>query len=127
MIRVWLTGLAFTALLGAPLAAAGEGEVDAQTRERVTTAIADYVRHDSQLKGGFLIIDPRTDAPLELAFDHVHEGVHATEDGAWVACVDFTDTAGALYDVDVVVRLGEEAEVERVFLHKVNGRAVGGQ
>ncbi len=127
MIRVWLTGFALTALLGVPLAAAGEDEVDAQTRERVTAAIADYVRHDSQLKGGFLIVDPRTEAPVKLAFDYVHEGVHSTGDGAWIACVDFTDAAGAIHDVDVVVRLGEEAEVERVFLHKVNGQTVGGQ
>ncbi len=127
MIKIWLTGFAIAALLGASGAEAWQGEPDAQTRERVTTAIGDYVRHDSQLKGAFLIVDPRTDAPLKLAFDHVHEGVKPAGEGAWLACVDFTDSAGVPYDVDVVVRLGEKAAVERVYLHKVDGQAVGGR
>ncbi len=127
MIKSWLIPLASAALLGVPAAAAGEGEADEQTRERVTAAIAEYVRHDADLKGAFLLVDPRTGEPLKLTFDHVHEGVHPTAEGGWLACVDFTDEGGALYDVDIAVRFGEEAEIERVALHKVNGQAVGGQ
>ena len=40
--------------------------------------------------------------PLRLEFDYVHQGVKPHEDG-YLACVDFKDAAGTVYDVDVVV------------------------
>lgn len=125
--RALLVALTLTALAGAAPAATQE-EPDAATQERVIAAIEDYVRQDVELKETFLIVDPRSGEPLKLAYDHVHEGIHPEGEGAWRACVDFTDAAGTLYDVDVVVELGERAEIDRVFVHKVDGEAIeGGQ
>lgn len=106
----------------------GAGDPDApeapETSEAVRDAIERYVRHDVEVKGAFLMLDPRTGEPLELTFDHVHEGVNPKGDD-YVACVDFRDASGRLYDVDLVVDLeGEEAEVTDISLHKVDGQAV---
>jgi hypothetical protein len=69
-----------------------------------------------------LVLDPRSGTPLRLAFDHVHEGVKAHTTG-YVACVDFKDASGKIYDVDVVV--GSDARrIQEVFLHKVDGKAI---
>lgn len=113
------------ALLLAPLVHAGEeGKIDEKTKTAVRAAIDVYVAKDVALKEKFLLLDPRTDAPLALAFDHVHDGVQP-HDGGYRACVDFTDAAGTRYDVDVVVSLaGEEPEVREVFLHKIGGEPV---
>jgi hypothetical protein len=50
----------------------------------------------------------------------VHQAVKNHEKGH-LACVDFKDSAGKAYDVDVVV--GKKA-VSQVFLHKVDGAPV---
>jgi hypothetical protein len=71
------------------------------------------------------LTDPRSGAALELAFDHVHEGVEETAGGRYVACVDFRGTDGTLYDVDYYVdREGEGYRVEDVVLHKADGENV---
>ena len=101
-------------------------EVDADTKARVLGAIEAYVKEDEALKEKFLVLDPRSDEPLvALSFDHVHAGVHPHEQG-YRACVDFTDDAGDLYDVDVVVSLDDQegSTVQKVWLHKVAGEAV---
>lgn len=96
-----------TALALTPLAAVTQG----------------YVKQDVALKGGFLIFDPRTGNPLRLDFDYVHQGVKPHEDG-YLACVDFKDAAGTVYDVDVVVsRSGTTVAVQKVFVHKIDGKA----
>ena len=47
--------------------------------------------------------DPTGEGRLTLAFDHVHDGVHATEGGRQVVCVDFKSADGTVYDVDFYV------------------------
>ncbi len=112
------------ALAGPVNAAEAAGEVPEATRTKVLETIQEYVERDVALKQSFLIVDSRTGEPLKLAFDHVHQGVKP-EGGGYLACVDFKDAAGKLYDVDVVVdAAGEEPRVTAVRLHKVGGEEV---
>ncbi len=94
--------------------------VDEGTKAKVRQEIERYVSSDTQLKKYFLIIDPRTDRVLRLTFDHVHDGVAAHPKG-YVACADFRDKAGKLYDVDIVV---DPAQVREIYLHKVDGKPI---
>ena len=80
-----------------------------------------------QAAGGRMSFDdPRGEGRLELAFDHVHEGVHETEGGRQVVCVDFEGEAGTVYDIDFYVdeRGGATAGlvVEDAVVHKVDGK-----
>jgi hypothetical protein len=72
--------------------------------------------------------DPRGEGRLVMAFDHVHEGVHGTEGGRQVVCVDFKDEAGTLYDVDFYLDdtggVTAGLVVEDAVLHKVDGENV---
>ncbi len=98
--------------------------VDEATKAKVRGAIENYVTTDVRLKKFFFLIDPRSNATLRLRFDHVHEDVSTSPKG-YVACVDFKDRAGKVYDVDLTVRVDEEsARVEEITLHKVNGKPV---
>jgi len=98
-----------------------------------TTAAPEAVRraaeaHVQAVDGRMRFGDPRGEGRLELVFDHVHEGVHETEGGRQVVCVDFKDEAGKLYDVDFYVdeRGGATAGlvVEDTLLHKIEGENV---
>lgn len=84
--------------------------------------------HVEAADGRMSFDDPRGEGRLELVFDHVHEGVHETEGGRQVVCVDFEDEAGTLYDVDFYLddRGGATAGlvVEETVLHKVDGENV---
>ena len=89
----------------------------------IKTVIQQYIEQDAALKGAFLLQDPRTDQVLSLSFDHVHETVHELDNGISSVCVDFTDMAGTIYDVDVFVK-ANQATPEKLVLHKVNGEEV---
>ncbi len=98
-----------------------------------TTAASEAVRraasaHVQAADSRMTFDDPRGDGRLELAFDHVHEGVHETEGGRQVVCVDFKDEAGTLYDVDFYVDEGGGSTpglvVEDAVLHKIDGENV---
>lgn len=127
MIRLFTIAFATAgalALAGPAYTAGAAGDVPEATRSQVLATIQEYVERDVALKGSFLIVDPRTGEPLKLAFDHVHQGVKPEGDG-YLACVDFKDDTGKVYDVDVVVDVArEEPRVTAVHLHKVGGEAV---
>ena len=91
----------------------------------VKAAIKRYVEEDVALKGGFLLKEPRTDQVQILSFDHVHEAVHEVEDGRYYACVDFKDTAGNIYDVDIYLKgTATELKPDNLIVHKINGEEV---
>lgn len=98
--------------------------VDDATKAKVRKAIESYVANDVRLKKFFFLRDPRSNVTLRLIFDHVHEGVSSSPKG-YVACVDFKDRVGKIYDVDLTVSLvGESARMEEIALHKVNGKPI---
>lgn len=118
--------IACASLLVATLGLAAEqsAQVDQKTTKQVLAEIERYVANDMRLKQYFLIVDPRTEEPLRLMFDHVHTGLGKHADG-YAACVDFKDAGGKVFDVDIVVaRSYGKLEVRKVFLHKVNGEPV---
>jgi hypothetical protein len=70
--------------------------------------------------------DPTRGAPVDLVFDHVHDGVETTEGGRQVVCVDFRASDGTLYDVDYYVArppAGGDILVQDTVVHKVAGKA----
>lgn len=112
------------------LCAAGAGlaeeapKLSDEQRRAVLESIERYVEEDSAIKGRFLVVDPRTSAPIALTFDHVHDAVKP-EGSQYLACVDLKDARGQLYDVDVVVALeGGSPRIAEVRLHKVDGKAI---
>ncbi|MDA2934691.1 hypothetical protein MYX82_10165 [Acidobacteria bacterium AH-259-D05] len=91
----------------------------------VKAAIKRYVEEDVALKGGFFLKDPTTDQVQVLSFDHVHEAVNEVEDGRYYACVDFKDTAGNIYDVDIYLKgTATELKPDNLIVHKINGEEV---
>ena len=122
-LRIFAVVALAASLAGLGPAAAAPELTDSQ-RQQVLASIASYVEQDEAIKGSFLLLDPRTSQPLALRFDHVHQAVEPDGDG-YLACVDFKDSAGKVYDVDVVVALeGGATRVEQVRLHKADGVAV---
>ncbi len=113
-------------ILGAGALYAGDEKapVAEATKATVRQEIERYVAADTELKKFFFIVDPRSDKVLRLTFDHVHQGVGVHAKG-YVACADFKDKAGKLYDVDIVVDAANEAaQVREIFLHKVDGKPI---
>ncbi len=100
-----------------------EEKVTGEETEKVRGFIESYVKQDSTLKGGFLIYDGKENKVLNLKYDYVHKGVEKTESGEYFACVDFSDINKNTYDVDVYVsKKGEEMDITKLVIHKVNGK-----
>jgi len=115
---------ALMVLASPALVSGAQTDPDEATKAQVREAIEQYVEQDARVKEAFLILDPRNGEPLRLAFDYVHEGVEPHDQG-YVACVDFKDRAGKVYDVDIVMETGSDGlDVAKVFLHKAEGKEV---
>ncbi len=97
---------------------------DGAAPEAVRNAAEEHVRD----AGGEMVFDdPVGDARLTLVFDHVHDGVKATEGGRQVVCVDFESADGTVYDVDFYVDRAEATDtllVEDAVIHKVSAKNV---
>ncbi len=91
-------------------------------------AVREAAEEHVRASGGEMSFDdPSGDDQLTLAFDHVHDGVKATEGGRQVVCVDFKGADGTLYDVDFYVDRSEGSDallVEDTVIHKVSGKNV---
>ena len=84
-------------------------------------------QHVGEAGGEMTFDDPTGDGRLTFALDRVHDGVHATEGGRQVVCVDFKSAGGTVYDVDFYVdRAGatDTLVVEDTVIHKVSGKNV---
>jgi len=116
---------ALTALhAGALYAGEERSSIDEATKVKIRQEIERYVRADTQLKKSFLLVDPRTDRILRLTFDHVHEDIMPHANG-YVACTDFKDRAGKVYDVDIVIDpMKEPEQVREIYLHKADGKPI---
>lgn len=70
--------------------------------------------------------DPRTGEPVILRFDHVHEEVEATAGGRWVACVDYVDPDGTVWDIDYYVddTAAGEYRIEDIVIHAIGDETV---
>jgi len=92
----------------------------------VAKAIEDYIKEDTQLKGGyFLIYDEKAKQPLLLTLDHVHrERLAQTAAETYFACSDFKTPEGKLYDIDFWIKEGPggELKVTQAMIHKEAGK-----
>lgn len=94
------------------------------TVEDMGKAIDDYIRVDSTLKGGFLLVDPKTSKVLQLKLVKIHKDKLAeVGEGLYFACSDFQATDGNTYDLDFFMKEGtDQLEVSEIAVHKVNGK-----
>ena len=121
-ISLTLWGVTFLLVLGVGMLRAEE-KVTGEEAGKVRSSIESYVKQDSILKGGFLIYDEKGNKVLNLKYDYVHKGVEKTESGEYFACVDFVDGDKNTYDIDVYVgKKGEEWDITKLVIHKVNGK-----
>ncbi len=131
-----LTKRSLVVLLSALMAFAGCKKQETQqaetsaalTAEQVKDAINAYIQTHSAA-GKFALQDSVVNRTRELTFGYVHESVNQTEDGRWVACVDFTEAPADTLDLDFYVAMDESGkpQVEDVVIHKVNGVSRLGQ
>lgn len=102
---------------------AEEAKVD---MSMVAVAIADYVKTDTKLKGGFfLVYDADAKKALLLTLTKVHEERLAKiGDNLYFACSDFREDGGKMYDLDFFMEGDHhELKVTEVMIHKEEGKA----
>lgn len=117
----------FFAIVPLILAACGgaaeeAGEVPPTVAEDVKSTVVERIQAYNDT---IPIAHPETGERVELVFDHVHEEVAATPGGRYVACVDFLDPDGTVWDVDYYV--GEQDggyAVEDVLIHTIDDENV---
>lgn len=98
------------------------------TANDVKQAIENYVKKDSELKGGyFLVYDGQDKVIRQLKFERVHDRVsELKKSGEYFACSDFTDATkgNAKLDLDFWFENGEDGlEVRKITIHKVADKA----
>ena len=96
------------------------------TKETLSKVITEYVKKDTQLKGGyFLFYDQKTEKPLSLSLIKVHyDRLAMVRKGLYFACADFKTPDGRLYDIDIFMQESETGlEVSEISIHKEDGKA----
>lgn len=92
--------------------------------DAMESAILAFVKHDSELKGGFfLVFDKKSKKPLTLTLSKVHkQKLSQCGENLYFACSDFDATGGKEFDVDFFMQLDEdELVVTKVMIHKEDG------
>ena len=87
-------------------------------------AILAYVKHDSELKGGFfLVFDKKSKTALTLTLSKVHkEKLSKVGKNVYFACSDFDAPGGKVYDLDFFMKEADgELVVTEVMIHKEDG------
>lgn len=108
------------------------GEQAAVSPEQVKEAILDYIRRDTELKGGyFLLWDDKEERVLKLDFSEFHKKVNFLEDESYFMCVDFHakeekpdgSVTTETLDIDFWLKQGENGRLDviRIKVHKVDG------
>ena len=116
-----LTGL--MALSGRPQPT-GE-EVKPEVAAQVRGAVEDYVKKESELKGGFFLRGLSRGEIRDLRFDYVHSGVEPLPGNQYRVCVDFLDQSKKRLDVDFYLgpTPSGEFQVSKIKVHRVDGVA----
>jgi hypothetical protein len=98
----------------------------AVSKDDLADAIANYVKRESALKGGFfLVYDKDTNRTLALTLDRVHrERLAKVADGTYFACADFKTQEGKTYDLDIFMKgpSKDQLEVTEISIHKEDGK-----
>lgn len=94
------------------------------SKETLALAITDYVKKDSDTKGGyFLIYDGKAKKPLTLTLTKVHQDkLSKVGEGLYFACSDFKATDGKTYDLDFFMKDSDAGlAVTEIMIHKEEG------
>ena len=123
-----VTALAmFTFVLVSCIAAvaADEASIPADVKERARVAMEQFIKHEIEVKGTFLLSDPVENKILSLNFDKLHKGMMKFQDG-YLACADFS--AGKTpYDIDFLVKVADgQYRVVKAAVHAVDGKKRAG-
>ncbi len=93
--------------------------------DNIAKAIEDFVKTDSQLKGGhFSIYDPVSNKPLAVDLEKVHrDRLSKITENEYFVCADFKSTEGKMYDLDFFVKEDQgNLKVTEISIHKEEGR-----
>ena len=96
------------------------------TLQNLASAIESFVEADINLRGAFLVIDPKTDVVLKLSLDKVHkERLPHIGDDIYFACADFNADNGKVYDLDIFLQgtNTDNLAVTEISVHKEDGTA----
>ena len=96
------------------------------TLQNLALAIESFVEADINLRGAFLVIDPRTNEVLKLYLEKVHkERLSHIGDNVYFACADFNADDGKVYDLDIFLHgtNTDELTVTEISVHKEDGQA----
>ena len=89
-------------------------------------AIESFVEADINLRGAFLVIDPKTNKALKLTLEKVHkERLSHVGDNVYFACADFNADNGKVYDLDIFLhgKNTDNLTVTEISVHKEDGEA----
>lgn len=102
-----------------------EGETKAAagfSKEELAKSIADYVKKDAKLKGGyFLVYDKKNKEALALELVLVHKDrLSKIAKDVYFACADFKTSKGKIYDLDIFMKGTEKGNlmVTEISVHK---------
>ena len=99
---------------------------DKITLQNLARAIESFVEADINLRGSFLVIDPKTNKALKLTLEKVHkERLSHVGDNVYFACADFNADNGKVYDLDIFLQ-GKNTDtltVTEISVHKEDGEA----
>ena len=96
------------------------------TMQNLARAIESFVEADINLRGAFLVIDPRTNDVLKLNLKKVHkERLSHVGDNVYFACADFNADNGKVYDLDIFLhgKNTDNLTVTEISVHKEDGKA----
>ena len=96
------------------------------TLKNLALAIESFVEADINLRGAFLVIDPRTNEVLKLELEKVHkERLSHVGDDVYFACADFNAANGKVYDLDIFLHGNNtnNLTVTEISVHKEDGKA----
>ena len=96
------------------------------TFQNLAQAIESFVEADINLRGAFLVIDPRTNGVLKLSLDKVHkERLSHIGNNVYFACADFNADNGKVYDLDIFLHgtNTDNLTVTEISVHKEDGEA----
>ena len=101
-----------------------DGETEEITTDSLEKAIHDYVKADSELKGGFfLVYDTVDEEPLVLTIVKVHKDrLSQVSEGVYFFCADFKTPEGLVYDLDIFMKNdGHGLDTTEIIVHKKDG------
>lgn len=101
---------------------AGE-EVKPEVAAKVRSAVENYVKKESELKGGFFLRGLNGGEIRDLRFDYVHSGVEPVSGNQYQVCVDFLDQSKKRLDVDFYLSPTPSGDfrVSKIKVHRIDG------